>query len=66
MTHLPIRRDRFWTRPRAILAAILVVAAFILANTHLIAVSFSSFPECVPHLKAPVEGAGFRAASPSC
>ena len=55
----------FWT-PRAIAVAAAAVALFIAANVHLIAVSFGSQPDCVPHLKVPKEGAGFHAASSSC
>ncbi len=55
----------FWT-PTAIAIAVTVVALFIAANTHLIAISFGSQPDCVPHLKVPKEGAGFHAASSSC
>ena len=56
---------RFWT-PRAIAVAIAVLALFIVANTHLIAVSFLSQPDCVPHLKSSGEGAGYLAAGSSC
>jgi hypothetical protein len=56
---------RFWT-PRAIAVAIAVVALFIAANAHLIAVSFASQSDCVPHLKSPGEGAGYHAAGSSC
>jgi len=56
---------RFWT-PHAIAVAIAVVALFIVANTHLIAVSFLSQPDCVPHLKSSGEGAGYQAAGSSC
>ena len=43
------------------------LAVFIGANAHLIAVSFSSQPACVPHLKLPQEGAAqYRAAMSSC
>ena len=59
---------RFWTRWRVIgvTLALLVVAVFVAANAHLLRVAFSSQPACVPHLKAPQEGAAYRAASPSC
>lgn len=60
---------RFWTRGRALGAALAfaILAIFAAANTHLVALSFSSQPECVPHLKTPTEGAAtFRAAKPSC
>lgn len=56
---------RFWT-PRAITVAIMAAVLFVVANSHLIAVSFSSQPDCVPHLKSFQEGAGFHAASSSC
>lgn len=65
MTGEPGRR-RFWS-PRAIALALGIVALFIAANLHLVAVSIGSEPGCVPHAKAPGGGAaGFRAASPSC
>lgn len=56
---------RFWTA-RAIAVAIAVVALFIAANTHLIAVSFLSQPDCVPHLKSPGDGEGYQASGSSC
>ncbi len=56
---------RFWT-PRAIAVAVAVAALFIVANAHLIAVSFWSQPDCVPHLKSSGEGAGYHAAGSSC
>lgn len=58
-----------WTHPRlfAIAAASAVVAIFIAANAHLIMVSFTSMPECVPHLQSQTEGAAqYRAAKSSC
>ena len=66
MTASPTDAVGFWSRPRAIAAAFVVAAVFVLANAHLIAVSFGSQPDCVPHLKSPAEGAGFRAAESSC
>ena len=62
-------RAPFWSRQRivAISLALVALAVFVGANVHLIAVSFSSQPDCVPHLKAPQEGAAqFRAAKSSC
>ena len=58
-------QKRFWT-PLAVAVALGIVLLFVLANAHLIAVSLASQPDCVPHLKTTAEGAGFRAASPSC
>ena len=62
-------RPGYWTRPRvfALVASAALVAAFVAANAHLIAVSIASQPDCVPHLRAPVEGAAmYRAAMSSC
>lgn len=59
----------FWSRPRIVTLAICAVAltVFVGANAHLIAVSFSSQPDCVPHLKSPEQGAAqYRAAMSSC
>ena len=51
----------------AISAGVVALAVFVAANVHLVAVSFSSQPDCVPHLKAPAAGtAQFRAAKSSC
>jgi cytochrome c oxidase cbb3-type subunit 3 len=69
MPDCPTGRLPFWSRPRIVALALcgIVLAVFVGANAHLIAVSFSSQPGCVPHLKAPDEGAGqFRAAISSC
>lgn len=63
------RMNPFWSRWRiaALAMSAVVVAVFVGANAHLIAVSFSSQPACVPHLKAPGEGAAqYRAAKSSC
>ncbi len=59
-------RVTFWTRPRlvGIAMALIVLAVFVAANAHLIAVSFASQPDCV--LSSTPEGAAFRAAKPSC
>ena len=60
---------RFWTRGRLIGAAMAagIVAVFIAANAHLLAVAFASQPDCVPHLKTQTEGAtGYLAAKSSC
>lgn len=59
----------FWTRGRLVGAAVVtaVIGVFAIANAHLVAVSFSSQPDCIPHLKSPTEDAGaYRAAKPSC
>lgn len=66
MTALP-HRPRFWTGPRlfALGATALVLAVFIAANVHLVAVSFTSRPDCA--LQVTTEGAvAYRAAKPSC
>lgn len=62
-----------WSRARlaALAAAGAALALFAAANAHLLAVSFASQPDCVAHLKAPLEapldgGAAYRAAKPSC
>lgn len=58
-----------WSRPRlfALAAASAVVVIFVAANAHLVMVSFTSMPECVPHLQSPTGGAApYRAAKPSC
>ena len=58
-----------WSRQRvaALALAAAVLAVFVAANAHLIAVSFASQPDCVAHAKSPVEGvATYRAAKPSC
>lgn len=57
----------YWTGPRILALAIvtLVMAIFIAANIHLVAVSFTSRPDCV--LQPDTEGvAALRAAKPSC
>lgn len=57
----------YWTGPRlfALTIAALVMAIFIAANIHLVAVSFASRPDCV--LQPNTEGvAALRAAKPSC
>jgi hypothetical protein len=62
-------RPPFWSRPRILAFALgaVVLSVFVGANAHLIAVSFSSQPDCVPHLKSPQEGAAqYRAAMSSC
>ena len=59
----PAAGFRFWIAGLCAIA----IAVFVGANAHLIYVSVSSQPECVPHLKAPGEGAAqYRAAMPSC
>lgn len=60
-------RPRFWTGPRifALCASSFVVLLFIGANAHLIAVSFSSRPDCV--LQPVKKGAvTYSAAKPAC
>lgn len=60
---------RLSSRQRRVALAIAAAVAliFIGANAHLVAVSFGSAPECVPHLKSPLEGAAtYRAAKSSC
>lgn len=62
-----LTETRFWTGPRlfALAAVALVLALFIGANAHLIAVAFASKPDCVLHPST--EGvAALRAAKPSC
>ena len=69
MTDRSDPRPSSWPRSRigAVALSAIVVAILVAANAHLIAVSFSSQPDCVPHLKAPAEGAAqFRAAMSSC
>lgn len=57
--------SRLSPRVLAISAAALVVAIFVGANAHLIAVSFASEPDCV--LQPVQKGAAtYRAAKPSC
>lgn len=43
-----------------------LLALLAVANTHLVKVSLGSDPGCVPHLKAPGEGAALRAAKSAC
>lgn len=62
-----LSRPLYWTRWRllGIAAAVGVVAVFIAANVHLVAVSLVSQPDCV--LPSDPEGAApYRAAKPSC
>jgi hypothetical protein len=69
MTSRTTVRPPLWSRWRlaALAMCAVVLAVFIGANAHLIAVSFSSQPACVPHSKSPNEGAGqLRAAISSC
>ena len=57
----------YWTGPRILALGIvtLVMAIFIAANIHLVAVSLASRPDCV--LQPDTEGvAALRAAKPSC
>ncbi len=55
-----------WTRSRllGIAIALAVFAVFVVANAHLVFVSFMSQPDCV--LTSSKQGAAFRAAKPSC
>jgi len=57
----------FWTGPRcfAFATTALVLAVFVGANAHLIAVSFASRPDCVLQ-SSNEEAAVYRAAKPSC
>ena len=60
-------QPRFWTGPRffALGATAIVLAIFVGANAHLIAVSFASRPDCA--LSPSNEGvAALRPAKPSC
>jgi hypothetical protein len=62
-----LSRTHFWTGPRlfalATVAGVLIL--FVGANLHLVAVAFSSRPDCV--LQPLTEGAAnYRAAKPSC
>lgn len=62
-----LSQTRFWTGPRlfALGAVSLVTLIFIGANAHLIAVAFTSKPDCV--LQPQTEGTvALRAAKPSC
>ena len=43
-----------------------LLALLAVANVHLVTVSLASDPGCVPHLKAPGDGAGLRAAKSAC
>lgn len=64
---MSVRSKAYWTGPRlfALSVAALVLAIFIAANIHLVAVSLSSRPDCV--LNPNTEGvATLRAARPSC
>ena len=58
------------SRQRRVLAWAIVgavLAVFVGANAHLVAVSFASQPDCVLRTDPITEGAGvFRAAKPSC
>ncbi len=43
------------------------VAVFVGANVHLIYMAFTSQPDCVPHLKEPIDKPGsYRAANSAC
>ncbi len=48
------------------LAILLGCAVLVLANAHLVYVSFDSQPECIPHLRAGHAGDGYSAARSSC
>jgi hypothetical protein len=43
-----------------------LVALLAVANAHLVTVSLTSDPGCVPHLKAPGDGTALRAAKSAC
>lgn len=59
-------RRRNWRLIAAGIAAA-VVLLLVVANAHLVYVAVASQPDCIAHIKAPGEdGAGFRAARPSC
>nr|WP_083202336.1 hypothetical protein [Stappia indica] len=61
---IPVHRSR-----KAWLAWLLVPAGLLLfvgANVHLVYVALQSQPDCVDHLKEPVEGEGYRAAKSAC
>lgn len=56
-------------RNRRLIAAFIAAAALLLvaANAHLVYVAVASQPDCVAHVKTSgQDGAGFRAARPSC
>ena len=56
-------------RRKAWLAWLLVPAGLLLfagANAHLVYVAFQSQPDCVDHLKAAGDSAGYRAAKSAC
>ena len=56
-------------RRKGWLAWLLVPALLLLfagANAHLVYVAFESQPDCVDHVKAAGEGAGYRAAKSAC
>lgn len=64
---MSVLEKAYWTGPRifALALAALVMAVFIAANIHLVAVALSSRPDCV--LNPNTEGvATLRAARPSC
>lgn len=63
---IPSPRRRALPRWAVWLMIVLGCAVFILANAHLVYVSFASQPECVAHLKAGQTGDGYRAARSSC
>lgn len=60
------RRRRAMPRWAVRLAILVGCVLFILANAHLVYVSFTSQPECVPHLRAGHAGDGYSAARSSC
>lgn len=72
MTAAP--RQRYWSGPRlfALAAVTLVLVIFVGANAHLIAVSYSSQPGCIPHPDPMLSGTAtagatvHRAAKSSC
>ena len=56
----------FGSRARVIVAVLAGLGLFAAANAQLFHASFSTQPDCVPHLKAPGAPGQFRAAQSSC
>lgn len=64
MTARIVGGRRRWTSAWLLVpAGLLLVAA---ANAHLVYVSVTSQPDCVPHLKEPGTGGSYRAAKSAC
>lgn len=53
------------TRRTLLISAAVFVTALLVANAHLVYVSFTSQPDCVPH-KTDTGEASFRAAKSAC